>query len=845
MAARPSWERLVPRVRRLTVAGDAELDELRALLPAAAWRRLYLDLPFDEWSFDDRFGPHAWADCLDALQRWCLAFPDQPADHRERHRDAYAFLGLLLLTLLALRESQDRRLGGPAGRPTPTAAGTTPAGGASPDGGVAPGAPAAGGPAPDAAPDAVCARLVASEPVRSAIRAVYAPAGRGVPGVPVDPAADPKLFWRDSIDFDSLAFHRHGTTSIILRGTSTAALGRRQPFALKLIILPFLRLPRIERSTGEYRHRYGGQDFDCRHLVRVWASSSSWILMDLVDGRPLADLDFGVRPAPAGPPARRPDVTGRLNLGRLRAYGLALFDALDEMDRYLNRDDKTGRREAHADLTPSNIMVAEEHGRPFLRLIDLGPNYLRLDSLAGREGEEAAFVAPEVRADSSDTSQLSRADLYSVGQLLVLFCGVRPNPDRIVPDELYAGVPMVARLVEDLIDERPERRLLLHSTVGLRYAELRQVFEEVVDAAIAAEADGSAPSDERWLRESWRLARRRAVPLELLRPLAGVPWRLWRVLRAESRRPSRERPSGTPARTLLWWSALSALAWAVTVSVILLWLERQLGVQWGGRSVEVLQRTGHTSGFPVLDGLRRPDYRLGDLAANWPSLAVGLSYAMAAAKYYQNLFAAVSPIAAGWHAGRLTRRAVLATVLMRSETVVSAVLILPLVLVEPRWWPLGVAAGQIVAAACNWAVLRFVTSAFAAARDRGLSAVPRDDRRITGLSGFTGWPPTSIFYAAAASVIGTLVYLGRLHDIWVYASAVIAINLVLFYAIKCGSRAGEVRVVVTRAVLAAERLRYLPAGGQTSSVPDRLSTRTIGALSTWRTPSSAPTRTVR
>jgi hypothetical protein len=184
--------------------------------------------------------------------------------------------------------------------------------------------------------------------------------------------------------------------------------------------------------------------------------------------------------------------------------------------------------------------------------------------------------------------------------------------------------------------------------------------------------------------------------------------------------------------------------------------------------------------------------------------------------------------------------------------VVSAVLILPVVLVEPRWWPLSVAAGQVLAAACNWTVLRFVTSAFAAARRRELSAVPRDDRRITGLAGLTGWPPTSTLYAAAACVIGAGIYLGRLQDLWVYASSVIAINVVLFYAIKCGSRAAEVRVVLTRAVLAAERLRHLPAvpdpgrvTGQTSSVPDRLSTRTIGALSRWRTPSSAPTRTVR
>jgi hypothetical protein len=263
----------------------------------------------------------------------------------------------------------------------------------------------------------------------------------------------------------------------------------------------------------------------------------------------------------------------------------------------------------------------------------------------------------------------------------------------------------------------------------------------------------------------------------------------------------------------------------VTVSVVLIWMERQVGVSWGGRSIELLQRTGHTDGFPVLDGLRRPDYRFPDLARNGMSLAVGLSYALVGAKYYQNLFAGVSPMAAGWRAGPLTRRAAVATVFMRIETVAAAVLALPIALIEPRWWPIDTAIGQLLAAGCNWAVLRFVTGAFRAARARGLSAVPREDRAIPGLTPYTGWVPTSTFYAVACCVIATLIYLGRLRDEWMYASAVVAINLFLFYAIKCGSRAAEVRVVLTRAVLAAERLRRLPAGTPPSATSTATATR--------------------
>ena len=79
--------------------------------------------------------------------------------------------------------------------------------------------------------------------VQEALRVLYAP----------DPAEDNASTheeW-DRIDFSSLRFHRHGTTSFILVGDSVSLVqGRRRPLALKCILFPFLRVSRIVGATA-------------------------------------------------------------------------------------------------------------------------------------------------------------------------------------------------------------------------------------------------------------------------------------------------------------------------------------------------------------------------------------------------------------------------------------------------------------------------------------------------------------------------------------------------------------------------------------------------------------------
>jgi hypothetical protein len=255
--------------------------------------------------------------------------------------------------------------------------------------------------------------------------------------------------------------------------------------------------------------------------------------------------------------------------------------------------------------------------------------------------------------------------------------------------------------------------------------------------------------------------------------------------------------------------------------------------QWGTRSVEAYQKTvdpKHDQVLPLIDNLRRADYMFPDLARNWPALLVGLTYILVGAKYYQNLFSGVIPLRVGWRAGRLTAWAVSAQFFMRLEAVAACLLVLPAVLVEPRWWPINTAIGQILVYLCNRSVLSFSMTTLARARTAKLTSVPSTNTAITGVAAFSEWVPSALFYAGVVSVIGTLIYLGKLHDEWMYALAVSSINFFLFYIIKCGKGAAEVRVLLTRAAFAGERLKRMNERR-----------RTIEARGTSPAPSPHPT----
>ncbi|MFD0404413.1 hypothetical protein [Kitasatospora sp. NPDC127116] len=741
-----------------------------------AWQRVLRDIPVDERSFDTRFGLGSRTATIAHLTAWCTRYREQSEALQEACADVFGFTGFFLLTLIGLAESEAQR-----SRVSTAAPG---------DGGdTAHGAD--GGTLTHDCP-AVCGVLAANEEVGRVVSAVYSPeAAAGYR--PGPDTAQAVLEWRAMAP--NLRFHRHGSTSVILRGSTVGPVhGARPDFALKLILYPFTRIETLARATREYARTYGSAAQGLRHLVRVWASSDDWIMMEFIEGSTLAET---VRAEAAGRPAGEL----RLSLDRLREHGLKLFDALAELQQAAADNPLHGRLGGvHADLSPSNIIVSTTDGT--FRLVDLGRNYLYTHTITGTTGVASSYIAPEVRAGDGD---IRRADLYSLGRLLMLFGTGAESTERVVPDIFYMRAPQLARFLEDLVDAVPQRRLLIFSDPARRdfsYVQLKERFLAELELVRAAERD----SGELRVQTGWRALR------ELARPLAGDPGREWRLWRSRRR-------SGTPSATgsrqplatwLLGWSLLSALVWALTNFAVLTWLARDLNLSWDNRLIELTQHLGgNRDGLPIVDSWRHADYAVPDWRANLPARMVGLSYAIAAPKYYQMLFSGLTPLAIGRRAGSLSRLALTTETIMRIMAVVPCGLVLAITLVEPRWWPINSAIGQILTWLANAVTLAYVRAVIARSRRLGLTTVPEDDSKITGLAAFTQWSPTSMFYAVAVLSVGTLLYLGLLHDVYVYALAVTSTNLILFYVIKCGLGGPLVRVAIVRACLTAERIGRL------------------------------------
>jgi protein kinase-like protein len=734
--------------------------------PAAAWQELLRALPTDRRAFEAHF-ERDWDDVLGTLRTWCTGFRALDADTQQRYGVLFGRLAVLLVTLLSLDHSERYR----TGRGSP----------------VGPGEPAGPGEAGSAYGHdcaELCRPLLADPAVRAALADVYRPE----PGSPEEARRE----W-DGIDVDSLAFHRHGTTSFLLTGTlRQVSQGTRHRFALKCLLLPYLQIPTIARATREYARRYRRDEPGLRHLARLWASCDRWVLMDFVPGATLAERLAAERETGAR--------TGRLRLDLLERYGSALFAALDELDR-------VGL--AHQDLAPSNIVVADTAGGVSLTLLDLGVNYLYSHALPGESGPDFPYVAPEVRADGDARH---RSDLYSVGQLLALIGTGGPAVGGIVPDDFYAETPLMARFLEDLLDADADRRLLLFRPEPDTplYEQLDGWFAEELAALRAAYHENVAPAG----------ADLRGNLAGMFRPFSGAPGRqrrLWQVRRRQ--RSYRRRDTHLP--WLLGWSLVSAALFYLTGLLVVTYVLRNLGVGFGNTGFAVLQRAFGLpeDEIPLLDAVRAADYPTVDARHNLPLLAMGFTFVLVGAKYYQGLFAGLTALVTGRGAGRRLRvLAVLAEVGMRITIPVLPVAIALPVVVEGRWWLFSVASGMALVTFCNAAVVGYARAALRQARAAGLSTVPD---RVYGVEKYGSWLSGNLLYAAVLWTIAPLLYVGILHDTLVYMVAVMIANIPQMYLIKCGIEAVPIRTGLGRACLAAERLTAIPDHHPTTALPER------------------------
>ncbi|MEU8817040.1 hypothetical protein [Actinoplanes sp. NPDC048796] len=624
-------------------------------------------------------------------------------------------------------------------------------------------------------------------------------------------------FW-PTLDLGQYEFHEFGTTSFILRGPAPASLAddprlrdhAEQPpgqLAVKLVLMPYTEVPVIASATREYALKYQNT-WHSKVAARVWFSASRWIAMDFVDGVTLEKFVQGrdTVTAPDGPAGRRRSRQDRGRYARgetLEAVGPLLFDAIADIGEH---------GLVHGDLNPSNIIVTGSGDRKRLTLVDFGRNYLYGQSGLGRQASDARYIAPEVRREDKPSW---RADLYSVGQLIIGLSGVGREGDSVVPDAFYRRTHYLGRFLEDLIDEDPGSRLLLFGKADMGpearlspedWADLKDTY--LAEAALSHKVDrrdGLFGPPSRGRRFVLNFA-----------PNSGSPGRLTRLWRETVFAVDRYEFPGHRAATglsgqdvydrrslatsLMWWSRACAAGWYLTVLVTAYLLLRDLNVLPGGVLEDQLAKLR-------ADGYREPPASLEDTL---PCRIAMFSMAWASVKYYQNIYAGLSARTVRGFPGLSGTARWSIEVLDRANSVLMPLVAVAVNLIAPMWWAAATTLLLVNSLLVNLGgrVLsdRAVELSRETARADGVPANATIPPRIVGLEKYRVWTPSMLAYCLICLGFTIMIYFGVLQDVIAYATVVAVVNVGLLTFTKCGTDADTVRIGLTRAYLAAERL---------------------------------------
>ncbi|RRR98438.1 hypothetical protein EIW28_16245 [Glycomyces terrestris] len=746
------------------VAGDGEPAAAAVLAGWGAdeWREVLLDLPLDEFGYHNRYHIEQRAE-IERLWAWWIREDDGPCPP-----EAAGYLGFYLLTITALHCSEQARFHG-----------RTAVRFRAPGGRVR---------AADLSAD-----LVRDQRVREAVKELYDPRYGAEPA-----SAETRAEW-DKIDFGSLRFHRHGTTSVILHGRSARPRDSRKPeFALKCLVYPYQQQPPIAAAARAYASRFSAFLSDDDPLVGVWASHDGWILMDYLEGDTLADR-LRSRPRPKANP--RKAAIRPIDIAELDVLGSALLLALADLERLGYR---------HEDLTPSNIIVKESGTGVRVRFIDLGVNHLHARTLPGEAPGEAAYVAPEVRQGGRGGEE---AHLYSLGRLLLAIGGAELNPDGSLPDHSYVLSTGMARLLEDLVDRDPARRLLVtpiqeyedpaEARAHNRIDQIRELFQREMEV----------------IRESARLEPQGAFErFRNLLPGSGTVARQGRIMRVRRRQAEELRKRGKAAdgprlvkaqRLHRWAWAAAFVLWG-TLAVVVTWWVEDFGIGWQAKWIEMVNIAVAQSGLDVdfFAAMRMDGYDMPDPLGNLPARLVGFSFALVNARLYLNLFAEISPLSPLRRRGRQRFLTAATEFGLRSMAILPSLCVLLPTLVQGDWWPLATQIGLVWTAVVFTVFIAFERDTHRRARRAGLSTVPEGEFPPGRLA---RWRPTLLVYCVPVLVIGTLIMLDLVQDELVYACFVSLINLSIYYFKSAGADAPRVRTELSRAFLAAERLDHLEA----------------------------------
>jgi hypothetical protein len=615
-----------------------------------------------------------------------------------------------------------------------------------------------------------CEEHFASLPVADAVRALYAPARSGARarqgGHPLSPEEEKRRaelgFW-NGIDFGTVRYHESGTTSFILDCESTRPVdesGARRHYALKCVLFPWNKLTAIATATDEYAEFYG-RDRTPEIVVQPYASTTRWVLLPFQEGKTLNDELAAFWSDKKSQSARR-RIEKALSTGRM---------LIRTLDRLAEGGEITAdhKERQHQDLSPGNIILAPDDQA---RLIDLGPNHLYTRQIGITEHDDAAYVAPEIK----NRGWSPVADVYSIGIILIrTICGYAPRDGR-VPDEVWNISPPLARLIEDLVDADPGRRLLLTRRTAdapFSYSALGELFDYTAEVVIR-DPDISDAVRIRWAA--------RLLP-------SSMGWRAqlgrWRASR---RRHARDAPRES---YLLLFTFISTLSW---------WF--------------VFIATAFISGQALLTGhgLVFPEDRT-QLVAD----IICFNQGLIGAKYYSAILGNLTV----WKIPGALAKTTEASI--RSMSVVA----LPITIVSAIWkpwlWSWSIAGGAVAVVLANWLMLVLAQRIYRAGARNQLSITPPDAR--LNARGFEQWWWTMLLYAVVLAVIALGLQLHWMRDTTAYVFGLTVISIGIHYLSKFVAVGAAVRGGLARAFCTGERMLLLQKRGTTlEEWPPRLVT---------------------
>jgi len=567
---------------------------------------------------------------------------------------------------------------------------------------------------------------------------------------------------------------------------------------LKCLLFPYTRIDDIAEATRKYALPYIAGTVPGTAQVR--SSTDKWILMDFIKGPTVQEvLEERRKSESKAPPLLRTDL--------LTLIGTPILKALGSLS-------SNGKQ--HEDLTPSNIILRKRPDESIeIIFIDLGRNYLYTSHLGLEASREALFVAPEVKnMEDSDTADLS--GLYSFGMILIDLADPSGVQGDTIPDSLYQYAPYLARFIEDLIDKKPENRLLnFHPESGQNlYTNLCSTFEELLK--VYPPEYEVKPGKFFWVQQF--------IALFFPKKQLTQAWKLWRILHPDFQprefwrglRPLPAQPAiAAYTGRLYGWLVVSTVGWWLIFLVSIVWAARDFKLNPFLPPYISIPQTllPHCEGrcVPFIDGLQAPGYHFG--ITNMQARLVGFSSGLTHSVYYANILAGLTT--------RPMKRSTLSRVtelFLRAFTITYIPLVLIGNLYQPALWPVLLFVGLSVPALTN--ILCYHLAVRTLKEARGVfSTVPLYDPT---LKHFGQWGTTLSGYIIMVFFIWLGMQNNLLHDVWAYAIGAVVVNMLIFCLTKSIMQASGARGSLCRAFIWGERLE---AVAQIEAIVQNLATK--------------------